>query len=178
MSDEVDALLRRVQVLEAERDIAQLMATYSRLVDGGPDADAIAALFTPDAVYETFGYLGSERGADGPITGREAIRATFRALPEMLPFTAHFLCNPEIMVDADGSAGSGRWLTLELANAVHDDGRVPLVLVAQYHNDFVHHDDTWRIQRIRFGDLRAFRYDEGFATSRYVSMYDLRVVRD
>ena len=96
----------------------------------------------------------------------------------MLPFTAHFLCNPEITVDADGATGSGRWLTLELANAVHDDGRVPLVLVAQYHNDFVHHDDTWRIQRIRFGDLRAFRYDEGFATSRYVSMYDLRVVRD
>ena len=138
----MDALLRRVQVLEAERDIAQLMATYSRLVDTGPDADAIAALFTPDAVYETFGYLGRERGADGPITGREAIRATFRALPEMLPFTAHFLCNPQITVDADGSTGRGQWLALELANAAHDDGRVPLVLVAQYDNDFVHEDDT------------------------------------
>ena len=176
MSGADDALLRRVQALEAERDIAQLMATYSRLVDSDPDADAIAALFTHDAVYETFGYLGRERGADGPITGREAIRATFRALPEMLPFTAHFLCNPQITVD--GSTGRGRWLALELANAVHDDGRVPLVLVAQYDNDFVLQDDTWRIQRIRFGDLRAFRYDEGFATSRYVSMYDLHVVRD
>ncbi len=176
MSD--DALTHRVALLEAERDIARLMATYARLVDDGPDPDALAALFTTDAVYETFGLLAQERGADGPIVGREAIRATFQALPEMLSFTAHYLCNPEITVAPDGLAGEGRWLALELANVEGHGPRVPLVLVAQYHNDFVRQPDGWRFRRIRFGDTRGFRYEEGFAHTRYVSMYDLHVVTD
>ncbi len=71
MSDDV---ARRLARLEAERDVAALMARYARLVDEGPDADAIAELFTADAVYETFGFLGREPGAD-PIRGREALRA-------------------------------------------------------------------------------------------------------
>ena len=100
MSD-LEARLAR---LEAERDIAALMATYARLVDEGPDADAIVALFTPDATYETFGHLASE-GA--PITGRDALHATFRDLPALLPFTAHYLCNPEVIVDPDGVTRRG-----------------------------------------------------------------------
>ncbi len=171
MSD-VEARLAR---LEAERDIAALMATYARLVDEGPDADAIAALFTADAVYETFGHLGLE---GEPISGRDALHATFRDLPDLLPFTAHYLCNPAVTVSADAMRGEGRWLVLELASAVSDDGRQALVMVAAYHNDFVHTPDGWRIERVRFGDLRAFPYLEGFATTRYVSMYDGRRVED
>lgn len=165
----------RLARLEAERDIAALMATYARLVDEGPDADAIVALFTPDATYETFGHLASE-GA--PITGRDALHATFRDLPALLPFTAHYLCNPQVIVDPDGARGEGRWLVLELANAVNDDGRQALVMVAAYHNDFVRTPDGWRIERVRFGDLRAFSYVEGFARTRYVSMYDGHRVED
>jgi hypothetical protein len=174
MSD-LEARLAR---LEAERDIAALMATYARLVDEGPDADAIAALFTEDAVYETFGHLGAEGGPDGPITGRDALHATFRDLPQLLPFTAHYLCNPEVTVHADAARGEGRWLVLELATAFVDGGRQALVMVAAYHNDFVWTPDGWRIERIRFGDLRAFPYTEGFATTRYISMYDGRRVSD
>jgi SnoaL-like domain len=171
MSD-LEARLAR---LEAERDIAALMATYARLVDEGPDADAIVALFTADAVYETFGQLGLE---GEPITGRDALHSTFRDLPQLLPFTAHYLCNPEVTVSADVARGEGRWLVLELANAVRDDDRQALVMVAAYHNDFVRTPDGWLIERIRFGDLRAFPYAEGFARTRYVSMYDGHRVED
>ena len=171
------SLAERLSVLEAERDIARLMSTYTRLVDDGPDADSLAVLFAEDAVYETFGHLGEERGADGPIIGRRAIHDTFVALPALLSFTAHYLCNPEITVAPDCKTAEGRWLALELANVERDPQRVPLVLVAQYHNDFVRHEG-WRFKRIRFGDSRSFRYDESFAHTRYVSMFDLHEVKD
>jgi hypothetical protein len=151
------------------------MATYARLVDEGPDADAIAALFTVDAVYETFGHLGDE---GEPIRGRDALHATFRDLLQLLPFTAHYLCNPAVTVAADATRGEGQGLVLELANAVSDDGRRALVMVAAYRNDFVRTPDGWRIERVRFGDLRAFPYTEGFATTRYVSMYDGHRIED
>ena len=171
MSDDV---ARRLARLEAERDVAALMARYARLVDEGPDADAIAELFTADAVYETFGFLGREPGAD-PIRGREALRATFRDLPQLLSFTAHLLCNPEIEGAADGRSAHGRWLALELANAERTDegdvGRLALVMVAAYRNDFALDGDTWRLHHVRFGDLRAFAWADGFASTRYVSMY-------
>lgn len=173
-----EQLADRVARLESERDIASLMATYTRLVDAGPDADALAALFTDDAVYETFGHLALEPGSTGPIAGREAIRATFQSLPAMLSFTVHYLCNADITVGPDGSTAAGRWAALELANVEHEGERVPLVLIADYHNDFVREADGWRIQRIRFGDTRCFRYEDGFAHTRYVSMYDLASVTD
>ena len=31
--------------------------------------------------------------------------------------------------------------------------------------------EVWRLHHVRFGDLRAFPWADGFATTRYVSMY-------
>lgn len=172
------ALADRLAVLEGEREIANLMGTYARLVDTGPDADAIADLFTEDGVYESFGHLGDDNRRQAPMQGREAIRATFQALPQMMSWAVHYLANPEIRVAPDARTGEGRWLAYELANVEREDGRLPLVMAAQYHNDFVRTPDGWRIQRIRFGDLRAFPYAEGFAHTRYISMFDGHVVKD
>ena len=175
VDDDVRARLDR---LEAHGDVSRLMATYARLVDRDPDPDAIVGLFTPDAVYETFGHLGREPGSTGPIVGREALRATFEGLPGLLSFTVHYLANEEVTVHPGARHAVGRWTVLELANVEHDGSRVPLVIVAGYHNDFVRGDDGWRISHVRFGDARCFRYDDGFAHTRYVSMYDLRTVTD
>ena len=174
MSD-LEARLAR---LEAERDIAALMATYARLVDEGPDADAIVALFTArrDATRRS----GTLRRRARPITGREALHATFRDLPALLPFTAHYLCNPEVTVirtDHDGARTvAGRWSS---PTRCTDDGRQALVMVAAYHNDFVRTTDGWRIERVRFGDLRAFPLRRRASPrTRYVSMYDGHRVED
>lgn len=51
----IDELLTRLRRLEDERDIARLITSYGPAVDAG-DADAAAALWATDGVYDVDGY--------------------------------------------------------------------------------------------------------------------------
>ena len=171
----IEARLARI---EARNEIRNLMGAYARLCDTGGDPDEIAGLFTEDGVYSSFGYLAGPdgQGTNESMVGREAIRAGFAALPEMLSFMAHYLCNPEIHVSDDATTATGSWLVLELATTVA--GRTPIMMVAQYNNDFLRVDGAWKIKRIRFGDLRSFPFKEGWANIRFVNLTDLSMVVD
>jgi hypothetical protein len=177
MGDTID-LDARVARLEARNEIRNLMGAYARLTDTGGDPDEIAELFTEDGVYSSFGYLAGPGGTstNESMVGRDAIRATFTALPGMLSFMAHYLCNPEIHVSEDGTSATGTWLVLELATAVTE--RTPIMMVAQYNNDFVRVDGAWKIKRIRFGDLRSFPFKEGWGNIRFVDFTSLELVTD
>ncbi len=52
LEDKLEAIERRLAVLEDERDIARLIASYGPLVDAG-DAEGAAALWTADGSYDT-----------------------------------------------------------------------------------------------------------------------------
>jgi ketosteroid isomerase-like protein len=65
----VEELSRRVQALEDELAIQRQIVRYGLAVDRG-DADATAALFTEDAVYDVDGPLRME--------GRDGVRAMVR----------------------------------------------------------------------------------------------------
>ncbi|HEY8494550.1 MAG TPA: nuclear transport factor 2 family protein [Myxococcota bacterium] len=117
------ALAARVERLEAVEAIRALKARYAALVDaryeGGaplpperlaPLADAIAALFTEDAVWDAGGRLGTCRG-------RAEIRA--RMLEPTLRFSRHYFVNP--VIEVDGDRARGRWELL--APCTLRDGR-------------------------------------------------------
>ena len=106
----IEDLATRVQALEDAEAIRRLKARYAELVDAryakgapkpddqiAPLADAIAALFTADAVWDG--------GAMGVCTGRDAIRARMAA--PTLHFSRHYFVNPDIAVDGDRARG--RW---------------------------------------------------------------------
>jgi hypothetical protein len=106
----IEALALRVQALEDAESIRRLKARYAELVDAryakgapkpddqlAPLADAIAALFTRDAVWDG--------GALGVCTGRDAIRA--RMATPTLHFSRHYFVNPDIAVDGDHARA--RW---------------------------------------------------------------------
>ena len=67
---ELEALERRIRRLEDLEEIKQLKARYAAYCDANYDADALAELFTADAVWDG-GMLGRSEG-------REAIRQFFR----------------------------------------------------------------------------------------------------
>ena len=54
--DRIAAIERRLVMLEDERDIARLIASYGPLVDAG-DADGAAALWTADGSYDVGDWL-------------------------------------------------------------------------------------------------------------------------
>lgn len=107
----VAALGARVGALEDAEAIRALKARYAELVDGrygadgprpqaelAPLADAIAALFTEDAVWDGGPGLGVQRG-------RPAIRERM-AQPTLL-FSRHYFVNPRI--ELAGDEARARW---------------------------------------------------------------------
>src|SRR5262249_47522356 len=70
-----DDLALRLQKLEDERAIAQLVYRYAELCDDAYDPDGLAGLFTEDAAWSASSPDGSVDF--GRYQGREAIRAFF-----------------------------------------------------------------------------------------------------
>ena len=96
----VDELSRRVQVLEDELAIHRQIVRYGLAVDAG-DADAAAALFTEDTVYDVDGPLRME--------GREGVRAMVRGPRHqaMVGHCAHQIGPAVVEVAGDRARAAG-----------------------------------------------------------------------
>ena len=157
----VSDLEARLARLEAERDVAALMATYARLVDEGPDADAIVELFTARRRLRDVRAPWSEPVRRCTVSRRAATprSATSRRCcrsPPTTSATPRSPSTPDAVTRRGTVAGPGA----RQRSVATTDGSA-LVMVAAYHNDFVRTPDGWRIEHVRFGDLRAFRYVGG-----------------
>ncbi|HVC71003.1 MAG TPA: nuclear transport factor 2 family protein [Acidimicrobiales bacterium] len=110
---EVAALQKRVAASESVLALQGLKARYGGLVDQrfsagavvdattlASVADAVAALFAPDGVWDGGPGLGT-------ALGRSAIAARLR--DPTLTFSRHFFLNPRIDVAIDGDTATGRW---------------------------------------------------------------------
>lgn len=100
MTDQTEARLavleRRLQQLEDEREISQLIAAYGPLVDGGA-ADEVADLWTDDGVYDVDEIF---------MSGRSAITAMVRSRGHqgwIKGGCAHFLGPARVHVDGDSA---------------------------------------------------------------------------
>src|SRR5262245_20458271 len=106
---EIEQLAARVRALEDVEAIRALKARYAELVDAryrrndvrpaaevAELADAIAALFAEDAVWDG--------GALGVCEGRAAIRA--RMAEPTLRFSRHYFVSPQIALDGDRARAS------------------------------------------------------------------------
>jgi hypothetical protein len=85
---------QRLQLLEDEREIADLISSYGPLVDGGA-ADEVAALWTEEGVYDVDEVL---------LQGQRAIAAMVRSRHHQAWIEggcAHFLSPPRVHVFAD-----------------------------------------------------------------------------
>lgn len=94
LTDRLDALERRLRMLEDEREISALISAYGPLVDAGA-ADEVAALWTEDGVYDV---------DEVYLDGEEAIRAMVHSRGHQAWITggcAHFLGPARITIDAD-----------------------------------------------------------------------------
>ncbi len=157
----IEALAKRVQVLEDVDAIGRLKARYAELVDAryakgapkpddqiAPLADAIASLFTRDAVWEG--------GALGLCSGRDAIRA--RMATPTLHFSRHYFVNPDIRVDGDRARG--RWELLAPCTSSDDQ---PMWMAGVEEDAYERVDGVWLHSRMQLAVHFFAPHDRGWA---------------
>ncbi len=139
-----------IDELLAIEEIKRLRIGYTVHCDAH-DFDALAALFTEDAVCE----FGEAFGGDW--VGRSDIRANYEREMRKAgsPFdTLHVVTNPWIELTGEDSA-KGRWYLIDLM--VRQDGAIktrggsanPLLFLAIYEDRYRKVDGSWRISRTR-----------------------------
>ena len=127
-------------------ELQDLVTEFAHRVDRGP-VDTVADLFAPD------GWYGS--GPDKRSTGRENIRAVYKARAAAGPRTARHLMTNLRLTEIDATHWSGlSIMTIFAENGPPPHPAVPL-LVADVEDVFVLHEGRWLIQSRQLTDLFA-----------------------
>ncbi len=127
-------LEERVQDLEAECEIRNLIAAYMLKVDE-KDFEGIGAKFTEDGVMDFGGLMGL-----GAYNGREAIVKAFRDTEgAMVGFSWHLAHTPCIEVDGDKATGHWGWTVL---------GCYPgMETLGVYEDEYAKTNEGWKIKK-------------------------------
>ena len=157
------ALEERVAAAEAHAAILDLKSRYGALADArytrrGPRAqpeidevaEQLAALFTPDAVWEGGGALGRAEG-------RAAIRERFRR--PTLHYAWHFFVKPEIVVSGDRARGT--WDVLAMITTL--EGRA-MWMVGVEHDEYARVDGRWLHTRMQLESQLMAPHDRGWGS--------------
>lgn len=146
---------RRLKALEDVEEIKRLKARYCAYCDDNYDADAIASLFTEDAVWDG--------GIRGRADGREEIRNFFVRASNRLPFAIHMVMNPIIEVDGDGAKGT--WYLFQACTYAEGDQAV--WGSARYDEEYVRIDGAWLFKNLKLTSFFWTPFDQGWAKTRF-----------
>ena len=135
-SEKTKGLEERVQDLEAECQIRNLIATYLLRVDD-KDFEGIAEKFTEDGVMDFGGLMGL-----GDYKGREAIAQVFRDTEGVPGFAWHLAHTPYIEVHGDKAIGHWGWTVLGCYA-----GAEPLEVGGIYNDEYVKTVEGWKIKK-------------------------------
>ena len=151
----LEDLEARIKVLEDIEEIKRLKHRYCAYCDANYDADALADLFTEDAVWD-----GQERGRND---GREAIRAFFKAAPGRLPFAIHMVLNP--IIEVDGDTAKGTWYLFQ--PCTYANGNRAIWGSARYDEEYVRLDGQWKFKHLKLTSHFWTPFEEGWAKTRF-----------
>lgn len=136
-SDKTKGLEARVQDLEAECEIRNLIARYLLRVDA-KDFEGIAEAFAKDGVMDFGGLVGL-----GAYKGREAIAKAFRDTEgAMVGFSWHLAHTPYIEVHGNKASGHWGWTVL---SCYPELGAMEFGGV--YEDEYVKTDEGWKIKK-------------------------------
>jgi len=145
MSDDV------LSRLDAEVAVRAVMVAYMQACDDH-DADAVAELFHPDAVWESL-----LEGGGPPLLGRDAVHAEYAVACARLTFCVHHLTNERIDVRGDTALAS--WSYFEPAT---NRGTLAVWTAGRYEHELTRVDGTWRFSRFRIGSVLAAPFATGW----------------
>lgn len=156
MTDRIEALERRLRALEDAEAIRNLKSRYAAFCDDNYNPDGIAALFAPDAVWES--------PSLGRYEGREAIRGFFQGAGGIFSFAIHYSLNGEIHVDGD--TAWARWYLFMPCTVA--EGNRALWRAGIDHERYVRSGNTWLFSHKRSEPVMNTSFEEGWAKRRFV----------
>ena len=116
----------------------QIVKKFDEAFNNG---DAVAALFTEDAVWVT---------PQGPVLGREAIEKQFTGMFEQGHYSNHLNKDDQGSPHMIGTAGDEVWRTGEWSFTVQGKSGDPMKLEGYWSAINVREGDTWKIQMLTF----------------------------
>ena len=140
----------KLQWLVDIEEIKQLKARYAAACDNEYDADAIAGLFTEDAIWDG-GMMGYAKTQSG-------IREFFVNASKLVGFAVHGLSNPLIEIDGDRATGS--WY-LHQPMAMKGT-EAAFWFCAQYQDEYVRTSEGWKFQHVKILEKAFTPYEAGF----------------
>ena len=169
----VENLISRIEVLEAEAAIRRIQARYMMLCDtpcpvfpAVSDAERIELvleLYSEDAVWEGVGeYYDNQFGR---AEGKDELRAHFNRFwsadqdPKLI-LNAHYLTSEQIFVDGDTAEGT--WIHMQ--PWLYADGTA-LLRSSRLFNAFRKEGDSWLITRTRTENVFISSLPNNFAES-------------
>ena len=140
-SDKTKELEARVQGLEAEWEIRNLIATYMLRADAR-DAEGVAGTFAKDGVIDVEGLL-KDLPVEKIYRGREAIAKLFREVIEPTPcFLWHLGHTPYIEVHGNKAIGHWGWTAL-----MRFPDSEAMEFGGVYNDEYVKTDEGWKIKK-------------------------------
>ena len=149
-------LERRIRALEDIEAIKRLKYRYADACDRGYDADALADLFTEDAVWDG--------GLFGRYEGREAIRQFFQGVSSEIVFAIHYMMNP--IIDVDGDDARGAWYLFQTCTFA--DGNTAIWGAARYDERYRRVGGRWKFSRLNLISSFWTPFDEGWVKRPFV----------
>ena len=143
----------RLQRIEDIEEIRALKARYARACDDDYDPDALAPLFTEDALWDG--------GVLGRCEGRDAIRAFFSGTASVMPYAIHHVTNPDIEVSGD--TATGQWLLWQ--PCVHAVGEQALWMAGSYADRYRREAGEWRFAEVVITLKMLSPYEKGWSVA-------------
>lgn len=152
---DLEALEKRIQILEDIEAIKQLKNEYMLACDDSYNPERIAALFVEDGVWD-----GGE--LDGVHHGREEIKEWFRHCSKENLFAVHMAMAP--IVEVDGDTARGRWyMNMYMTHVKHG----ATLYADKYDDQFVKIDGKWYFKYLNVREQIACVFTEGWAEDRF-----------
>ena len=149
------AVLARLDTLESRAAITGLMVSYMAATDAREHkGDKVARLFTEDGRWQSVGPHGNP---DWAAVGREALVKKFDRNVDRMPFSAHFVTNPDIQLEGDTARGQFMYF-----QACTYRGDQPLWIAGSYDNDFRRVDGQWLVAHMRVHNFFTTPFDKGW----------------
>jgi len=146
----LEEMEKKLQWLVDIEEIKQLKTRYAAACDNDYEPDAIAGLFTEDAVWDG--------GMMGYAETRSGIREFFAKASNLVGFAVHGLSNP--LIEINGDRATGRWyLHQPMVMKGTDAG---FWFCAQYQDEYVRTSEGWKFKHVKIIEKAFTPYEEGF----------------